>query len=221
MDIVRAYSAPHAYRYGLKITSPFVEDFSRVVEGGGETLYVAAGTRKTLLNDLSRHRLILADVEEGGSFEYEERSSGQSVKSDLHVFLRGKNARAAIRARYELTGAMKLDILHKVYHEADGTSSAIDARGTLRGEAHLIYRGDIRMEEGTRATKGKEDAKFIVLSKTAKIDAIPALDVATKETLTSHALSIRRLSELELFYPRLRGLSKEAAEELVLSGFLK
>ncbi|MDP3958323.1 MAG: SufD family Fe-S cluster assembly protein [bacterium] len=221
MDLKSHYTAPNAYKYGLKITSPFVEDFSKVVAGGGEVVYVAAGTHKTLMNDLSGHRLIVVDVEEGGSFEYEERSSGQSVKSDLHVFLRGKNAKVTIQARYELDGVAKLDILHRVYHEADGTSSEIETRGALWGESHLIYRSGIRMEEGSRATKGKEDARFIVLSKAAKIDAIPALDISAKETSTSHALSIRRISDAELFYPKLRGLDAATAEALVLEGFLK
>lgn len=221
MNVKRHYEGHGAYKYGLKISSPFIEDFSRVAEGGGEVLYVAAGTHKTMKNDLSAHRLILVSVEKGGTFEYVEHSSGASVKSDIHIFLRGRGARAKITARYKVDGAMRLDILHKVYHEADGTVSNIEARGTLAGESHVIYRGGIDMKEGSKALSGKEDARFLLLSKTAKIDAIPALDIAAREVTSNHALSISRLSDSELFYPKSRGYDDAAARELVLEGFLK
>src|SRR5258706_14878683 len=103
--ILDEYKRPNALKYGLKISSPFIEDFSSVVEGGGEVVFVGAGTHKSMKNDLSAHRLILVTVLDGGTFEYEERVSGIAhAKSDLHIFLKGKGARAEIKARYEVSG---------------------------------------------------------------------------------------------------------------------
>lgn len=219
--VLNEYKKANALKYGLKISSPFIEDFSSVVEGGGEVVFVAKGTHKTMKNDLSAHRLILVTIEEGGKFEYEERANGIAhAKSDLHIFLKGKNARAEIKARYETTGDSKLDILHKIYHEADETVSRIETRGVLSGESQVIYRSNINMNEGLKALEGIENAKFLLLSKTAKIDAIPALDIASREVKSNHSLSISRIGEEEMFYPKSRGLEDKEAKELILEGFL-
>jgi len=219
---MRQYGAPDSYKYGLKITSSFAEEFSRVVAGGGETIYIAPGTRKTFTNDLSHPRLIIVSVEEGGIFEYEERAEGEArVKSDIHVFLRGAGARASITARYSLSGDSRLDILHKIYHEADETVSHINSRGILGGSSHLIYRGGIDMGKGLKNLGGREEAKFLVMSENAKVDAIPALEIASREVRSSHALSISRITEEALFYPKLRGIAEGEARELIASGFLK
>ena len=146
--ILSEYKKTGALKYGLKIESPFIEDFSSVVEGGGEVVFVGKDTHKTMKNDLSTHRLILVTVEEGGTFEYEERATGAvHAKSDLHIFLKGKGARAEIKARYEIGVDSKLDILHKVYHEADETISKIETRGVLSGEVYVIYRSYINMKK--------------------------------------------------------------------------
>ena len=219
--ILKSYKKPGALKYGLKISSPFIEDFSSVVAGGGEVVFIGKNTHKTMKNDLSLHRLILVTIEEGGTFEYEERVSGTAhAKSDLHIFLKGKGARAEIKARYEVNGDSKIDILHKVYHEADETVSKIETRGVLSGESHAIYRSDINMKKGLRALEGNESAKFLLLSKTAKIDAIPALDIASREVKSNHSLSISRIGEEEMFYTKSRGLEDREAKELILEGFL-
>ena len=219
--VLESYKKPNALKYGLKISSPFIEDFSSVVEGGGEVVFVAKGTHKTMKNDLSAHRLILVTVEEGGTFEYEERISGVAhAKSDLHIFLKGHGARAEIKARYEVSGDTKIDILHKIYHQADETISKIETRGVLSGESQVIYRSNINMNEGLKALEGMENAKFLLLSKTAKIDAIPALDIASREVKSNHSLSISRIGEEEMFYPKSRGLEDKEAKELILEGFL-
>ena len=219
--ILSEYKKTGALKYGLKIESPFIEDFSSVVEGGGEVVFVGKDTHKTMKNDLSTHRLILVTVEEGGTFEYEERATGTVyAKSDLHVFLKGKRARAEIKARYEIGADSKLDILHKVYHEADETISKIETRGVISGEAHVIYRSYINMKEGLKTLAGNEKAKFLLLSKMAKIDAIPSLDISSNKVDCSHSLSVSRITDEDLFYPRLRGYSDEEGKELLLSGFL-
>ena len=219
--VIENYKKPNAFKYGLKILSPFVEDFSSVVEGGGEVIFVGPDTHKSMKNDLSTHRLILVTVEEGGKFEYEESGKGEiNTKSDLYVFLKGSGASVEIKARYEISGESKLDILHKVFHEADNTNSKIETRGIIKDNSRVIYRSDINMKEGLKNLIGDENAKFLLLSKGAKIDAIPALDIASREVKSNHSLSISRITDEELFYPRSRGISDEAGRELILSGFL-
>jgi len=77
------------------------------------------------------------------------------------------------------------------------------------------------MGKGLKNLGGREEAKFLVMSENAKVDAIPALEIASREVRSSHALSISRITEEALFYPKLRGIAEGEARELIASGFLK
>jgi Fe-S cluster assembly scaffold protein SufB len=67
-----------------------------------------------------------------------------------------------------------------------------------------------------RGVRGAQEAKFLALSKGAKIDAIPSLDIATNDVTSSHKLSIAHVREGDTFYPRLRGLSDRESRALFL-----
>ncbi len=115
----------------------------------------------------------------------------------------------------------KLDILHKIYHRAPDTSSEIEARGVLRDKAYAIYRADIVMEKGMKGLSGAQDGKFLVLSKEAKVDAIPSLDIASNSVSCSHSLSITNITPEDLFYAKTRGLGETEARKLLVDGFLQ
>ena len=108
--IIREYDKPDAYKYGLKLSSPFTDEFKLVVKKGAEVVEVKPGVSEILENDLGKHRLLAVHVHEGASFEYIEEARGeksalpaatpgsaaQASKSDIHIFLLGPGAKAKI-----------------------------------------------------------------------------------------------------------------------------
>ncbi len=221
MKILDTYRDKNAFRYGLKISSPFEDEFRLIVAEGAEVIDVKPGAREVVESDLSKSRLLVVHVHEGAEFEYIETVSGEAgAKSDTHVFLMGEGARAKITARYDLSGEAKLDILHKVYHRAPRTSSEIETRGVLQDKAYAIYRSDIVMEKGMKRLSGAESGKFLALSKEAKVDAIPSLNIASNAVSCSHSLSITHITPEDLFYSKTRGIGEDEARELLVSGFL-
>jgi len=220
--IIREYDKPDAFIYGLKIVSPFEDEFRLVVKKGAEVIEVEPGVKETIENNMSKSRLLIIHVHEGAEFEYVESARGDAAaKCDTHIFLLGVGARAKIIARYDLDGEAKLDVLHKIHHQAPNTASEIEARGVLRGKAHAIYRSDIVMEKGMEGLSGAETAKFLVLSKDASADAVPSLDIKSKEVSCSHSLSITHLPPEDLFYAKTRGMGEGEARELLIDGFLR
>jgi Fe-S cluster assembly scaffold protein SufB len=220
MDILDEYKKPSAFKYGLKIASPFSEEFLLVAKNA-EKIEIAPGKNEVLENDLSKSRLLIVSVNEGATFEYREFCNGKvSGKNDVHVILAGRGAGASITSRYNLTDDSELDVYHKIYHEASDTVSKIDARGVLRDKSHIIYRSDVAMGKEVKA-KGEESASFLILSEEARVDAIPSLDIASSDVRCSHALSIKDISGDELFYPMSRGIKENEAQELLVSGFLQ
>lgn len=218
---INEYNDERAFKYGLKISSPFEDEFRLIVAKGAEVIDIRPGTREVLENDLLESRLLVVHVHENAEFEYiETGDGGKSAKSDIHIFLLGVGARAKITARYEIGGEDKLDILHKVYHRAPDTSSEIETRGVLKDKSYAIYRADIVMDKVMKNLSGAQNGKFLVLSKDAKVDAIPSLNIASNSVSCSHSLSITHITSEDTFYANTRGIGGDEARKLLVEGFL-
>jgi Fe-S cluster assembly protein SufB len=195
-------------------------------------------------------RTIIAVVEEGGSLEVRTnvttsikgsvflRQFGAVRKdakltwfdvsnSPAHVYtrtmsdLQGAHAISSIYMTAVSDGDRILDVEHRMVHSASQTHSRIATAGVGRGNSRTIYRGDIMVKKGTEGTDGRQEGRFLVLEKTAKIDAVPALDIEAHDVRSAHALSVGYLSPTMLFYPRLRGLHAEDAVGFLVSGMMK
>jgi Fe-S cluster assembly scaffold protein SufB len=70
-------------------------------------------------------------------------------------------------------------------------------------------------------SKGHLDCQGLLVDKKSKISLIPALICQNKETQITHEASIGKISEEQLTYLRMRGLSEKEAIDLICSGFLK
>ena len=195
-------------------------------------------------------RTIVAIVEKGGTLEYRSslapetggtlflRQFGivhESASLAWFDVSRG-GGRVYTRTVCELAGAhatsniymtavsqaeRHLDVEHRMSHHASDTHSRIATAGVGGGTSRTIYRGDIAVAKGTVRTEGRQEGRFLVLEPSAKIDAVPALDVASHDVKSSHALSVGYLSPTMLFYPRLRGVHAEDAVGFLVSGMMK
>jgi len=70
-------------------------------------------------------------------------------------------------------------------------------------------------------SKGHLDCQGLLVDKKSKISLIPALLCQNKDAQITHEASIGKISEEELTYLRMRGLSEKEAIDLIVSGFLK
>ncbi len=195
-------------------------------------------------------RTIIAVVEKGASLDYHGGTSAQLsgtiflrqygvldegarlswfdvAQSRAHTYtrtvseLRGRESSSQIFMTSCVDQDRVLDVEHRVYHYSSYTKSRIAAAGVGKGTSRTIYRGDIVIDKGTVRTEGKQEGKFLILDATAKIDAVPALDVSAHDVMSAHALSVGYLSPKMLFYPRLRGLRAEDAVGFLVSGMMK
>jgi Fe-S cluster assembly scaffold protein SufB len=59
-----------------------------------------------------------------------------------------------------------------------------------------------------------------MLDASAKVDAIPALEIKTNDVKASHSASITKISPETLFYLQSRGIEEAAARSMFVEGFL-
>ncbi|MEK7118788.1 MAG: SufD family Fe-S cluster assembly protein [Patescibacteria group bacterium] len=151
------------------------------------------------------------------SVSWSEVFAGEiQIKSETENLLVGESARGEIMQGIIACGPAKFDVYSSAKHLADHTYSRIRAAGLGADTSRTVYRGLIDMKKGVRAVDGGQEAHFLVLSPKAEVDAIPSLDIASKEVSCTHKLSISHIRDTDTFYPKLRGLSDEESRRLFL-----
>jgi len=73
---------------------------------------------------------------------------------------------------------------------------------------------------GDSESKGHLDCQGLILDKTSEISLVPELLCKNKKSQITHEASIGKISEEQLNYLRMRGLSEKEATNLIVNGFL-
>ena len=63
--------------------------------------------------------------------------------------------------------------------------------------------------------------KVLLLSDRARATAVPSLEIKAHEVRASHAATVAKLDEEQIYYLMSRGLSRQQSEELMVQGFLQ
>ena len=141
------------------------------------------------------------------------------ISSITDSLLIGASARTEILQGVIGASHAEFDMDASARHIADDTHSRIRTAGIGLDSTRILYRGLIDMKEGVHKAVGAQEANFLALSKDATIDAIPSLDIASNDVVCSHKLSVTHLSDGDMFYPKLRGLSDTESRNLFIEAY--
>jgi Fe-S cluster assembly protein SufB/Fe-S cluster assembly protein SufD len=78
----------------------------------------------------------------------------------------------------------------------------------------------IEVEREGGQTNAYLSQHILMLDRTAKVDAVPALEIKTNDVKASHAATVTKVSEEDLFYMASRGIGRDEARALYVRGFL-
>lgn len=116
-------------------------------------------------------------------------------------------------------GSQRFDVVTDLHHEVPNTSGRITVRSVLRDRSRSLLRGMIRIGEGGANTSSYLAEHGMLLSKDAKCDAIPGLEILTNGVKATHSASVSQMDDDHLYYLETRGLSRDEAEKLMVLGF--
>ena len=149
----------------------------------------------------------------------EDPSSSSLFRSDTETLLLGQEATSTIAHIITAENASQFDLYARTLHHASDTVSNIYALGTAGGTSRTVYRAAVDIKAGIKNVKGAQEGKFLILSDSAEVDAIPILDIASNEVSSTHKLSVSHVRDADLFYAKSRGLSDDESRALILEGF--
>ncbi len=116
-------------------------------------------------------------------------------------------------------GNQTLDYRFLVRHIGKNTSSDVYLKGAVDNAASSVFTGLLRIEEGALRTSAFETNRNLVLSKDAKAQSVPNLEILCDDVVCGHASTVGELDAEHLYYLRSRGLSPERAERILVHGF--
>ncbi len=106
-------------------------------------------------------------------------------------------------------------------HVAPNCRSDLLYKGALRDRSRAVYSGWVYVRPGAQKTDAMQTSRNIVLSEHAKADAIPNLEIEANDVKCGHAASVGPVEEDTLFYLESRGIARDEAERLIVTGFFQ
>lgn len=114
-----------------------------------------------------------------------------------------------------------LDIFTTDRHESRDTTGDTVWKGASTGTSRASYEGLIEIIEGATNTHTYLQTHNLMLSRQAKMDAIPSLVVKVDDVSASHGGTVGEVDEALVFYMRTRGISREDAIRILVEGFFE
>jgi Fe-S cluster assembly scaffold protein SufB len=105
-------------------------------------------------------------------------------------------------------------------HVATDTHGQSITRGVFRDEARGMSRGLVRIEHEARKTMSFISEHAMLLSKGARSDTIPILEILCRDVKATHSTSVAPVDPEKVFYLESRGLSTSDAVRAIGEGFL-
>lgn len=139
---------------------------------------------------------------------------------DLDTYLEGNGSESQVAIVGISTDKQVQVIDSKVVNRGHHTIGNIFQHGVILDRATLTFNGIGLIENGAKHADAQQESRVLMLSDKARGDANPILLIEEFEVTAGHAASIGQVDEQQLYYLMSRGLTKVAAEYLVIRGFL-
>ncbi len=106
-------------------------------------------------------------------------------------------------------------------HVGLSTNAETMVKGVLTDSSRVEFDGMIRIRPKAQQTTSFLAAHGLLLSKKARGEFIPGLEIAANDVSASHGATSGQIDEDQLFYLMVRGISRPEAERIIVQGFFE
>ena len=108
----------------------------------------------------------------------------------------------------------------KVIHTQPRIKSRTIIKSVLYDQAKFSFTGDLIINKGAKQTDTYLKVDVLMLSPESKATAVPSLEIMEDEVKGGHGATVGELDIEQVFYLTSRGLSRQAAEDLLVESFI-
>ena len=106
-------------------------------------------------------------------------------------------------------------------HIGKNTRSTIVSKGISAGHGRNAYRGQVKVARSAMNARNYTQCDSLLLGDKCGAHTFPYIDVQNSTAQMEHEASTSKIGEDQIFYCEQRGISKEDAINLIVSGFCK
>lgn len=160
-------------------------------------------------------------VDENGYMQWIDGNIGSGVTMKYpSCILKGDYSRAnSISIAYAKEN-QRLDAGAKMIHLGKHTKSNIVSKSIASNGGLANYRGTVKISSNATDSVASVKCDTILLDNQSKSDTIPKNIVLNDSSVLEHEATVSKVSEEKLFYLMSKGLSEDAAKELIILGFI-
>ena len=138
---------------------------------------------------------------------------------ELTVALNGEGAEAHMDGLAMIAERQHADTHSTIDHAQPQGRSRQLHKTIVGGAAHAVFNGKILVRPGAQQTDSGQQSRNLLLSDKATVDAKPQLEIFADDVKCAHGATVGQLDADQLFYLRSRGLSDQAARNLLTYAF--
>lgn len=118
-------------------------------------------------------------------------------------------------------GRMQADTGTKMIHLGKNTRSTIVSKGISADESHNTYRGLVKIAPKASFARNYTQCDSMLVGNNCSANTFPYIEAGNSSSEVEHEASTSKMNEEQLFYLQTRGMSREDAISMIVSGFCK
>lgn len=140
---------------------------------------------------------------------------------EYHFYLDQPGQELTVTGVFQAKGRQAIEVSVVIHHTAPHTRATTILKGAAFDQSRLRFVGRIIIEPDCGDTQSFLTERVLLLSDTATAETVPDLEIKTDDVKCSHAATVSHIPDEQVFYLMSRGLSRKAAQNEIVAGFLK
>ncbi len=158
-----------------------------------------------------RSRISWTQVETGSAITWKYPS----------VILQGDGSTGEFYSVALAKGRQQADTGTKMTHVGKNTSSRIISKGISAGRGNNTYRGLVKVLPGAENAANYTQCDSLLIGDQCGAHTVPYIEAKNRTASVEHEASTTRVSEDQIFYCQQRGMTREAAQSVIVNGFVR
>ncbi len=162
------------------------------------------------------------DVEQGKGSVFNSHSmsfGARLARHDITTRFTGQRCETLLNGLYYVDGRRHVDHHTVIGHAQPHGVSREYYRGILADTARGVFGGRILVSPGADGTDAVQRSDSLLLSRMAKADARPELEIYADDVKCAHGATVGQIDEESMFYLRCRGLDEVHARSVLTYAF--
>ena len=140
-------------------------------------------------------------------------------RSERNFFINGAHSEVDSRVFLKTIGNITADLRTKQIHSVESAKSNLEVKAAIDDSSAIAFTGLVDVCEQAQQTEAYQSCRSLLLSKEAKAQASPILEISANDVLCAHGCTVAEPDKEELFYMRSRGLNMKQARAMIVDSF--